>query len=185
MLNTFEHQLQQEIARATTNPSSTNPSSSNPSSSNPSPTNVSSSSDSGSGADPMRSRPIGVGEGLLYEDLSRAIVGAAIEVHRHIGPGQLESVYQRALGQELALREIPHRAQVPVTMRYKGCSVGDFFVDLIVDDKIVVELKAVSGFEAVHAAQVLSYLRSTNLRLGLLINFNVPVLWRGVRRLIR
>jgi GxxExxY protein len=162
MLNTFEQQLQHEIARAT---NSTNSSSTD--------------------TNPIRSRPIGVGEGLLYEELSRAIVGAAIEVHRHIGPGQLESVYQRALGQELALREIPHRAQVPVTMLYKGGSVGDFFVDLIVDDKIIVELKAVSGFEAVHAAQVLSYLRSTNLRLGLLINFNVPVLWRGVRRLIR
>ena len=169
MLNTFEQQLQQEIARKT-NSSSTNSSSANSSSTD---------------ANPMRGRPIGVSEGLLYEELSRAIVGAAIEVHRHIGPGQLESVYQRALGQELALREIPHRAQVPVTMLYKGCSVGDFFVDLIVDDKIIVELKAVSGFEAVHAAQVLSYLRSTNLRLGLLINFNVPVLWRGVRRLIR
>jgi GxxExxY protein len=179
MLNTFEQQLQQEIARKT-NSSSTNSSSTNSSS-----TNSSSANSSSTDANPMRGRPIGVSEGLLYEELSRAIVGAAIEVHRHIGPGQLESVYQRALGQELALREIPHRAQVPVTMLYKGCSVGDFYVDLIVDDKIIVELKAVSGFEAVHAAQVLSYLRSTNLRLGLLINFNVPVLWRGVRRLIR
>jgi len=111
-------------------------------------------------------------------------VGAAIEVHRHIGPGQLESVYQRALAHELRLRGIPHRAQTPIVSRYKGEYVGDFFADLIVDDTIIVELKAVSGFHAVHVAQVLSYLRATNLRLGLLINFDVPVLWRGVRRVV-
>ena len=121
----------------------------------------------------------------MYAELSHAIVGAAIEVHRHIGPGQLESVYQQALAHELAAREIPHRTQVPITMRYKGASVGEFFADLIVDDKIIVELKAVAGFHAVHTAQVLSYLRATSLRLGLLINFNTPVLWCGVRRLIR
>ena len=82
------------------------------------------------------------GAACVYAELSHAIVGAAIEVHRHVGPGQLESVYQRALASELARRRIPARAQVPIEMLYKGDKVGDFFADFIVDAKIVVELKA-------------------------------------------
>jgi GxxExxY protein len=124
-------------------------------------------------------------QGGLHSELTHEIVGAAIEVHRHIGPGQLESVYQRALVHELALRHIRFRSQAAVAMQYKGVGVGDFVVDLIVDDRVVVELKSVEAFQPIHMAQVLSYLRATSLRLGLLINFNVPVLWRGVRRLIR
>ena len=122
---------------------------------------------------------------VVYAELSHAIVGAAIEVHRHLGPGQLESVYERALGHELRLREIPHRAQVPIPMHYKECAVGELVADLLVDDKIVVELKAVTVLQPVHLAQTLSYVHATRLRLGLLINFNVPVLYRGVRRLVR
>jgi len=122
--------------------------------------------------------------GLLFPELSHAIVGAAIEVHKHIGPGQLESVYQRALGKELAFRKIPARAQVPIAMTYKGERVGDFFADFIVDDLVVVELKAVEKVHGAHVAQVLSYLRATELRLGLLINFNAAVLYRGVRRIV-
>ncbi len=121
----------------------------------------------------------------VYTELSHTIIGAAIEVHRHLGPGQLESVYERALAQELAFRAIPHRTQVPITVSYKGSRVGEFFADLIVDDKIVVELKAVTTLQPVHVAQTLSYLTATQLRIGLLINFNVSVLCRGVRRLIR
>ena len=130
-------------------------------------------------------KPASPGHSLLYAELSHAIIGAAIEVHRHIGPGQLESVYQRALAHELALREIPLRAQVPIAMDYKGVNVGEFFADFVVDDSVIVELKAVEHLLAVHTAQVLSYLRATNLKLGLLINFNVPVVWRGVKRLVR
>ena len=132
-----------------------------------------------------RARPIGAAEGLLYAELSHAIVGAAIEVHRHLGPGQLEATYERALACELELRRIPYERQVPIAMAYKGRDVGQFCADLIVDGKIIVELKAVTAHHATHVAQVLGYLRATDLRLGLLINFNVPVLWRGVRRLIR
>jgi GxxExxY protein len=124
-------------------------------------------------------------EGLLYAELSHAIVGAAIEVHRYLGPGQLEAVYERALAKELGARGLPFSRQVPIDVDYKGERVGECFADLIVEDKILVELKAVTGFHAVHVAQTLGYLRATRLRLGLLINFNVPVLWRGVRRLIR
>jgi GxxExxY protein len=121
---------------------------------------------------------------LVYPELSHVIVGAAIEVHRHLGPGQLESVYEHALAYELRIREIPYQRQVAIALDYKGCDVGDFIIDLIVDDKIIVELKAVERFHAVHVAQLLGYLRATQLRLGLLINFNVPVLYRGVRRVV-
>jgi GxxExxY protein len=122
--------------------------------------------------------------GFLHADLSRAVIGACIEVHRHVGPGKLEAVYQRALQRELYLREIPFTAQAPVAMTYKGEVIGDFVTDFIIDRKLVVELKSVHRFEAVHVSQVLSYLRATNLQLGLLINFNVPILVQGVKRLI-
>jgi len=121
---------------------------------------------------------------LVYPELSHAIVGAAIEVHRHIGPGQLESVYQRALGMELANRKIPARAQVPLVMCFKGEAVGEFFADFIVDERILLELKAVGRAHPAHKSQVISYLRATNLRLGLLMNFNAAVMYRGVTRVV-
>ena len=109
---------------------------------------------------------------LVHKELAREIVGAAIEVHRHLGPGQLE------------VRGIPFRRQVPVPLMYKGKAVGEFFLDLVVDGKVIVELKAVERYNPVFTAQVISYLRATKLRLGLLVNFNAPVLWRGVRRIV-
>jgi GxxExxY protein len=123
--------------------------------------------------------------GGLHQELSHAIIGAAIEVHRHLGPGQLESLYQHAFEHELGLRAIRSQGQVPVSMTYKGVGVGDLVVDLIVEDKVIVELKSVASLQPVHFAQTLSYMRATELKLGLLINFNVPVLCRGVRRVIR
>jgi len=123
--------------------------------------------------------------GSLHSELTGAIIGSAIAVHRELGPGKLESVYQRALEIELGARGIPYRKQVPIEMLYRGESVGDFFADLIVDRKVLVELKAVDALRSVHRAQVLSYLRATGLELGLLINFNVRVLKDGVRRLIQ
>lgn len=122
--------------------------------------------------------------GLLHKELSYAIVGTAIEVHRHIGPGQLEATYERALCKELARRGIEHRSQVPLEMSFKGDVVGEFYADLIVEDKVIVELKAVAAVHYVHRMQVLSYLRASGLRLGLLINFNVPVLSRAVIRVV-
>jgi GxxExxY protein len=121
---------------------------------------------------------------LVHKELAREIVGAAIEVHRHLGPGQLERVYQAALEHELELRAMPFRRQVPVPMLYKGKAVGEFFLDLVVDGKVIVEVKAVERYSPLFTAQVISYLRATKLRLGLLINFNAPVLWRGVRRIV-
>ncbi|MEO6776149.1 MAG: GxxExxY protein [Kofleriaceae bacterium] len=121
---------------------------------------------------------------LLYGELSDAVIGAAIQVHRWLGPGQLESTYQRALGKELAFCGVRYRAQVPITSLYRGEAVGEFFADFIVEDKIILELKVVSRILAVHRAQVNSYLHATGLQLGLLINFYVPVLHMGVKRVL-
>lgn len=123
--------------------------------------------------------------GILYPDLSWQIVGAAIEVHKHIGPGQLESIYQRAMMCELRRRDLSVRAQVPVPMFFKGDRVGDFYADLIVEDSVILELKAVERLVGVHTAQLLSYLRAAGLRLGILMNFNVPRMVHGIRRVIR
>ena len=112
------------------------------------------------------------------------MIGAAIEVHRVLGPGFLESVYEEALAIELTLRGIPFARQVVASVGYKGRSVGEQRIDLLVADTLVVELKAVESLVPIHLAQVLSYLKATNLRLGLLITFNVGVLQRGIRRVV-
>src|SRR5256885_13830239 len=104
---------------------------------------------------------------------------------KHIGPGQLESIYQRAMECELRRRALPFRAQAPVPMWFKGERVGDFYADLIVDDAIILELKAVERWKGVHTAQILSYLSAARLRLGILMNFNVDRMVHGMKRVIR
>jgi GxxExxY protein len=116
--------------------------------------------------------------------LAKSVIGAAIEVHRHLGPGYLESVYEEALGIELALRDISFDRQKPVAASYKGHSVGEGRLDLLVENLLIVELKAVEAFAEIHKAQVIFYLKATNLQLGLLINFNVPVLKQGIKRVV-
>jgi len=121
--------------------------------------------------------------GLLSESLTEAIIGAAIEVHRELGSGLLESVYQECLCTELRLREIPFQAQCELPVVYKShATSGVYRIDLIVADEVVVELKSVERLLSVHQAQLLTYLRLTGKHVGLLINFNVPVLIRGVIR---
>ena len=117
--------------------------------------------------------------------LSHLIIGAAIEVHRLIGPGLLESVYEAALCKELRLRGLLVDRQVSVPVKYKG-EVLDCHIklDLLVDRKVIVEVKAVETLIYVHKAQLLTYLRLQSLWLGLLINFNVEVLRDGVRRVL-
>ena len=127
----------------------------------------------------------GMWKGILYPELSWQIVGAAIEVHKHIGPGQLESIYQRAMECELRRRGIAFGAQVPVPMFFKGDRVGDFYADLIVEETVILELKAVERVKGVHTAQLLSYLSAAHLRLGILMNFNVPRMVHGTKRVIR
>jgi GxxExxY protein len=115
--------------------------------------------------------------------LARAVIGAALEVHKALGPGLLESVYEEALCIELRLRGIPFARQVMVPVSYKGQAAGEMRLDLLVDNKLIVELKAVDELAQVHSAQLLSYLRLTGHQLGLLINFNVPLLKNGIKRL--
>ena len=118
------------------------------------------------------------------ERLAYDVIGAAIEVHKALGPGLLESVYEEALVVELTERGISFVQQAPVNVTYKGESVGDGRVDLMIDETVVVELKAVEELAPIHTAQVLSYLRASGLRLGLIINFNVPMLRDGIKRVI-
>lgn len=117
-------------------------------------------------------------------DLSYEIIGAAIEVHRALGAGLLESIYEDALCIELDDRHIPYERQKDIRITYKGRQIGIHRLDLLVDDLVVVELKAVQRLESVHTAQVMTYLKITNRRLGLLINFNMRVLKQGIQRVI-
>lgn len=115
-------------------------------------------------------------------DITGAIIGAAIEVHRELGPGLLESVYEECLRRELELR-IKFERQVELPIVYKGVPLGCVHrIDLIVEGKVIVELKSVEKILPVHEAQLLTYLRLTGKSVGLLINFNVPVLKDGVVR---
>ena len=117
------------------------------------------------------------------DELSRRIIGAAIEVHRTLGPGLLEGAYEVCLCRELELQGIPFRSQTLVNIDYKGKLVPDAFrIDLVIDDLVVVELKSIDRFHPIHEAQLLTYLRLSNLWLGLLINFNVPILKDGLMR---
>ena len=116
--------------------------------------------------------------------LTEQIIGCAIEVHRQLGPGLLESIYERALLFELKALGVPAESQVLVPIIYKGERLGEHRMDIVVDGKVIVELKAVDRIEPVFEAQLLSYLKLTNQRLGLLINFNVPVLKNGIKRVI-
>ncbi|HNT75686.1 MAG TPA: GxxExxY protein [Anaerolineae bacterium] len=116
--------------------------------------------------------------------LARQVIGAAIEVHRYLGVGYLESVYEEALCVELQLQGIPFERQKAIAVEYKGHSVGEGRLDLLVGGCLVVELKTVEAFAPIHQAQVISYLKATGLQLGLLINFHVPVLKDGIRRVV-
>ena len=117
-------------------------------------------------------------------DITHEVIGAAMEVHRVLGPGFLEAVYEEALSREFELRSIPFRRQICFTVGYKEHYVGEGRLDFLVRENVVVELKAVEALALVHAAQTLSYLKATQLPIGLLINFNVPLLKEGIRRII-
>jgi GxxExxY protein len=108
---------------------------------------------------------------VLYKELSYEIIGAAMEVHRTLGPGFLEAVYQAALAHELTLRGIRFEQFKKLPVTYKGVLVGNYEADFVVEDKIILELKAVSGFHPQHEAQAIHYLTATGLRLAILLNF--------------
>ena len=117
---------------------------------------------------------------LLHEELTEKVIGAAIEVHRALGPGLLESAYEECLCRELDLRGLAFQRQVPLPVEYKGVKLDcGYRLDLIVQNSVVLELKCVDHILPVHEAQLLTYLKLTGKRIGLIINFNVAVLVRG------
>jgi len=117
--------------------------------------------------------------------ISQRLIGAAIEVHRVVGPGLLEAAYQQCLARELVLRSIPFECEFPVALEYKGLAIARAYrIDFLVCGRIVVELKSVERVMPVHRAQLLTYLKWSGNRLGLIINFNVPVLKAGIHRMV-
>ena len=118
-------------------------------------------------------------------DLTEKIIGAAIEVHNYWGPGLLESIYEKSLAHELMLRGLQVDRQVRLNLKYKDLDLGDeFALDLIVDGKVIVELKVVKELTPIHEAQLITYMKLTNCKVGLLINFNVLKLKDGIRRIV-
>ena len=120
------------------------------------------------------------------KEITESIIGAGIEVHRALGPGLLESVYESALAFELKKRGHKIEQQKPQPVVYKGTVLdsGGYRLDLVVDGTVIVELKSIERLEPIHDAQLLSYLRLSGFKVGLLMNFNVPVLRQGIRRLV-
>jgi GxxExxY protein len=118
------------------------------------------------------------------EAIARNVIGAAIEVHRVLGPGLPESVYRKALSHEFDLRGIEHTCETPIPVLYKGVVVGEGRMDVLVQKCIVIELKTVESLNDVHRAQLIAYLQACHLRLGFLINYNVALMRDGVQRIL-
>jgi GxxExxY protein len=118
--------------------------------------------------------------------ISGRVIGAAIEVHRHLGPGLLESSYAACLRRELELRGIAYRSQVPLPLLYKGVQVAKgYVIDFIVEASLIVEIKAVDTLLPIHSAQLMTYMRLLRVSSGLLMNFNVDCLPNGIRRILQ
>ena len=117
--------------------------------------------------------------------ITEQVIGAAIEVHRHLGPGLLESAHEECLCRELILRAMPFCRQVALPITYKGLQLDcSYRVDLLINNILVVELKSVDQFLPIHEVQVLTYMRLGGWKIGLLLNFNVPILKHGIKRLV-
>ena len=117
-------------------------------------------------------------------DLTHEVISAAIEVHRTLGPGLLESSYEECLCREFDLRKIPYERQKELPIEYKGIKLDcGYRLDVLVADRLILELKACESLQGIHEAQILTYLKLTGLKLGLLINFNVRVLKDGIKRI--
>jgi GxxExxY protein len=116
---------------------------------------------------------------------SDKVIGAAIEVHRHLGPGLLESTYHACLCRELQLRGIPYHSQVALPLEYKGVRVAKgYCIDFLIDDSVIVEIKSVDKLLPIHSAQLITYMRLQRVSSGLLMNFNVDLLPKGLKRLL-
>ena len=122
---------------------------------------------------------------MKEEHLTEQIIGAAIEVHKHWGPGLYEEIYERSMCRELELRGLAFDCQVSLPLEYKGAIVGeDLRLDLWVQKKVIIEVKSVAALLPIHEAQLLTYMKLTKSQVGLLINFNVAVLKKGLKRLV-
>ena len=122
---------------------------------------------------------------MKINDVTQVVIGSAIEVHKALGPGLLESAYEECLCKELSLRQVPFEKQRPLPVEYKGLKLDcGYRLDLLVDNQVVVEIKSVDSLHPIHDAQLLTYLRLGGWKAGLLINFNAPILKQGIRRLV-
>ena len=122
---------------------------------------------------------------MEFDELSRSVIGCAIEVHRNLGPGLLESTYRQCLACELSHAEIAFQMEVPLPVRYKDILLNcGYRIDLLISDDLIVEIKSVEALLPIHQAQILTYMRLASVPLGLLINFNVTKLQSGIRRFV-
>jgi len=123
--------------------------------------------------------------GITFRELTEQVIGAAIQIHRHLGPGLLESAYEECLCYELSNLGMSFVRQTPLPVKYKSVNLDcGYRIDLVVEKKLILELKAVETLLPIHEAQLLTYLRLSGLTLGLLINFNVPILKHGIKRTV-
>jgi GxxExxY protein len=121
---------------------------------------------------------------MEINQITETIIGAAIEVHRSLGPGLLESAYQACLAREMALRSLAFEQEMPLHLEYKGLQLDcGYRLDFLVEHAVIVELKTVEALQPIHEAQLLTYLKLAHIKIGLLINFNVPVLKNGIKRM--
>ena len=122
---------------------------------------------------------------MEFDQLSNRVIACALEVHRTLGPGLLESTYEQCLGHELSQSDIPFRPQWPLPVKYKGIKLDcGYRVDLFVDDELIVELKSVDKITGIHRAQLLTYMKLSEVKVGLIINFNVEILKNGIKRFV-
>ena len=120
-----------------------------------------------------------------FTDLSHRVIGASIEVHRHLGPGLLESTYQQCLARELHLSGIPFKLEYPLPVEYKGLHLDcGYRIDVLIEDAIILELKSVTQLKPIHEAQLLTYMKLTHIKQGFLINFNVEILKNGLKSFV-
>ncbi|MGS0683079.1 GxxExxY protein [Shewanella sp. 125m-7] len=122
---------------------------------------------------------------MQFSELSHQVIGCAIEVHKQLGPGLLESAYEQCLAHELTSNRIPFKIQHPIPVEYKGIKLDcGYRIDLLIDNTIILELKSINRIKSIHEAQLLTYMKLAQINVGLLINFNVLTLKNGVKRFI-
>lgn len=122
---------------------------------------------------------------MKFDALSNKVIGCAIEVHRTLGPGLLEATYEQCLAHELKLKNIDFKLQYPAPVVYKDIKLDcEYRVDVLIENKLIVELKSVEEIKGIHEAQLLTYIKFSNIKKGLLINFNVKILKNGIKRFV-